>query len=157
MLSDEQNSSIATRLRYVKIAAVVMVLIVCFLTPVMFQISNWQFLSASPKMLTIIAGFASLMLFSMSFAIPKIFSGSPAPSLNDKAALDSALGMFITETFIQFALLLGAALMNLVVYSVEHHIVSLAVAAIAVLLMLVFFPRTARTSSAIGNKLRSRR
>ena len=156
MLSDEQNSSIANRLRYVQIAAAVMILVVCLLTPVMFQISNWKFSSASPKMLTIIAGFASLMLFSMSFSIPKIFSGSVASGLTGKAALDSALGMFITETFIQFALLEGAALMNLVVYSVDHHIASLILAAVAVLLMLVFFPRASRTSSALSGKLGSR-
>ena len=156
MPSDEQHGLIATRLRYVQIAAAAMVLVVCFLTPVMFQISNWKFSSASPKMLTIIAGFASLMLFSMSFSIPKIFSGSPTPGLTGKAALDSALGMFTTETFIQFALLEGAAFMNLIVYSVDHHIASLVVVAIAILLMLFFFPRSGRANSAINKKLGSR-
>ncbi len=156
MPSDEQLGLVATKIRYVQIAATAMVLVVCFLTPVMLQISNWKFSSASPKMLTIIAGFASLMLFSMSFSIPKIFSGSPAPGLTGKAAIDSAFGMFTTETFIQFALLEGAALMNLIVYSVDHHIASLVVVVITVILMLIFFPRSGRANSAINKKLGSR-
>ena len=156
MPTDELNGAIAPRLRYVKVAAAVMILAVCCLALVMFQISNWKFLSTPPKMLTIIGGFASLMLFSMSFAIPKIFGGSSISGLTDQAVRDSTLEVFIIETFIQLALLLGAAFMNLIVYSVDHHIASLVVAAIAVILMLIRFPRTARANSVIRKKLGSR-
>ncbi len=153
MLSAEQNSRIAPKLRYVQIAAVAMLTIIGILIPVMCQIANWQFLTQSPKMLTWIAGFASLMMFSMAFAVPRIFSGRPSKGLKGDAALDSALGMFTTETFIQLALLLGAALVNLVVYSVEHHVTSLVLVGIAISIMLMCFPRTSKASSAIAGKI----
>ena len=155
MLSEDQHKAIAPKLRYVQIAAAAMIFVICVLAPVTFQISNWRFLAGTPKMLTVIAGFASLMMFSMSFSVPRIFSGSPDPDLPGKGALDSAFGMFTVETFIQFALLDGAAMMNLVVYSVEHHVVSLMFAAIAVLFMaFFFFPRASKASAVISDKLR---
>lgn len=155
MLSEEQNSRIAPRLRYARIATMAMIFVVAILVPVMCQIANWQFLTDSPKMLTLIAAFASLMMFSMSFAIPRVFTGPPDRGLDEDAAFDAALGNFTAETFIQLALLEGAALMNLVVFSVEYHVASLVLVGIAVLLMLLCFPRSSRASSAINRKLGS--
>jgi len=156
MLSDEQNSRIAPKLHYARIAAAAMICIIAVLIPVMCQIANWRFLTETPKMLTLIAAFASLMMFTMSIAIPFVFSGNPATKLSGNAAVDSALGMFMTETFIQLALITGAALMNLVVFSVEFHVASLLLVGIALLLMLVCFPRAAKARKAIDNKLGQR-
>jgi len=152
MLSDEQNSRIAPKLRYVQIAAVAMLFVIGVLTPVMCQIANWRFLTHTPKMLTLTAALASLMMFSMAVLIPRIFSGKPR-GLEGNAALDAALGMFTTETLIQLALLLGAALINLVVYSVDYHVASLVLAGIAVLIMLISFPRKSKAGNAIAGKL----
>ena len=156
MLSDEQNSRIAPKLRYARIAAAGMIFIIAVLIPVMCQIANWRFSTETPKMLTLIAAFASLMMFTMSIAVPFIFSGNPTSKLSGDAAVDSALGLFMSETFIQLALILGAALMNLVVFSVEYHVASLVLVGIAVLLMLVFFPRSSKARKVIHNKLGQR-
>ena len=157
MLSDEQNSRIAPKLRYARIAAAAMIFIIAVLIPVMCQITNWRFSTETAKMLTLIAAFASLMMFSMAIAIPFVFSGNPASKLSGDAAVGSALGLFMTETFIQLALIQGAALMNLVVFSVEYHVVSLVMVGIALLLMLVCFPRAAKARKVIANKLDQRR
>jgi len=156
MSSNHQNSRITPKLHWTRIAAAGMIFVIAGLIPVMCQIANWQFLTETPKMLTLIAAFASLMMFTMSIAIPFVFSGNPAAKLSDDAAVDSALGMFMTETFIQLVLITGAALMNLVVFSVEYHVASLVLVGIALLLMLVCFPRTAKARKAIDNKLGQR-
>jgi len=153
MLSDEQTKRVGSKLFLVQIAAAAMMFSIVILVPVMCMIAQWETLTGTAKLLTMIASLAAICMYLMSAFVPKIFSTQPPAGLSDDAAVDSVLGMLSTETLIRFALIEGAAFMNLLVFMVEPHMASLIAAGIGFLMMLIFFPRKSKMISAIEASL----
>ncbi len=153
MLSDEQIKRAESKIWMVQIATAAIMSTTVILTPIMLMIVQWETLTGPAKMLTTIAGFAAFCLYLMSTVISMIFSSKPADHLSDDAAIDSVFGMLSTETLIRFALINGAAFINLLVFMVEPHIASLIAAGIGLLMMLFYFPRKSKMVTLIEASL----
>lgn len=152
MLSDEQLSQIRPRIRKVQLAAAGMMMFVLVLLPVVCFATDWKSVFGPAKMLTLIAAIGALGMFAMAGVISKIFGIRP-PKQGDENVIPKLVNSLSIESLIRIALVEGAVFLNLLVFMIEPHIVSLVAAGIGFLLMLWFFPRQGSISKAVSKWL----
>lgn len=126
-------------------------------------------LQAPLEMLTMLSVFAGILAAVMSLIAPRFVvaeacrkiaaetgppsgdaSAQPAGAQTDAAKLAAA---YQTKTIVAAAVLEGAAFFALVVYMVERHVASLAVAAVLLLGLLAHIPTTASVEGWISDRL----
>ena len=154
MLSEDQQSQIRARVRQFQLAAIGMMIFVLVLLPLVLFTVDLKHIYGQAKLLTMIAAVGAIGMLAMATVVPKIFGGPTPNRPNDEAVRSMAYSLSL-ESLIRFALLEGAVFLNLIVFMLEPHIVSLTVAGIGFLLMLFFFPSSKRISSTIDRRLQS--
>lgn len=126
-------------------------------------------LQAPLEMLTLLSVFAGILAAVTSLIAPRVFaaegcrkiaaglgqpggeaSAQPAGAQTDAAKLAA---VYQSKTIVAAAVLEGAAFFALVVYMVERHVASLAVAAVLLLGLLAHIPTTASVEGWISDRL----
>jgi len=157
MLSDDQKQRVGQKLRLFQLVPLCTILFVVGFALFVSQISGKAIETGPPKMLTMFGLFAALAMFTMSCFVPQAFSGIARVSNSQdvNAAVNAGFSMFAVETMIRYALILAATFANLLLFIVEPHVASLAVAGLGALLMIFFFPRKSKAISLIGARIKS--
>ena len=158
MLSNEQIQQLRPKLLSIQVISGFLMLGVLAFAGLMVMIVDWDDLNDRVKMLTLIAAATGVLILVLSIFIPNAFSSDVRPSGDSESdqstAATAIANMLVTENLIRFALLESAIFLNLVVFFLEPHLVSLAVAGFGLLLMLAFFPRQSRMISVIEERIR---
>ncbi|MFK7767864.1 MAG: hypothetical protein AB8B55_11635 [Mariniblastus sp.] len=163
MLSQELQQHVAPRIRVMQaiVAAIIMGAIM-FCVCIGF-IANWENYGEPMRLLTLIGGFAGVCIYILSFVLPFMFSKVPTsneveakggdPGKQSETIINLILNMVTAEIVVRAALIDGAIFLNLVVFLLDPHIVSLVIAGIGILLLLFLLPRSSKIVSVVEDRL----
>ena len=161
MLSQEQQQQIAPKIQVAQIIGAAMVMGAIFFSVGICFVANWEEIGVL-KLITLIGAFTGFTIFVLSFIIsfmfPKIPAGKEITVSGDEnretAAIDSILRIMTTEAIVRAALIEGAILLNLMVFMLEPHLISLVVVGIGILLMAALIPWPTKAMSRVEDRLR---
>lgn len=169
MLSQELQQYIVPKVRVGQFIAGGLLMGVIMFSGCISLIANWENYGQPLKLLTLIGAVAGFSVFILSLLLPILFSKVPTKlevlkkasnfdeldkDAQDKVTADLILNMLATEKIVRGALIEGAIFLNVVVFLLEPHLVSLVVVGAGFLLMLVMFPRVSRVLAKTEDRIR---
>ncbi len=159
MLNSKQTARVSTTLKVVQLICFALITGVLLATLIFAGITDWQDVNTGMDPLVLIGVFIAMVIMVMAFMLPGIIGNAAATEARNtsKKRSDRRLAKlataFQTKTIIQFALLESAALLNLILFFMEKSIISLALVAVLVALMLLALPRATSMEDWIAERL----
>ncbi len=152
MLNKQQIELLEPKTKVVQIICVALVLGVSMFAVVIAVVTNWGGVNRDLSLLTTFGLGMGGLLFLLSIFVPAIIGKGAAKTMlqqiesagnkpDSDEGLQQLLGVFQTKTIIRFALLEGGAFLNLIVFFVDHSIISLAVTGGVIVCMMLAIPR----------------
>jgi NADH:ubiquinone oxidoreductase subunit 6 (subunit J) len=163
MFNRDQFLQILPKLKIILIIHLALALGILFFAGVMALVADWSRLATEASVLALMAAIVGLMIFGMSFIIPKILNYSAATvaamltkkhdltEISDQTILQVLLGNYTTSRIIAAALMEAGIFLNLIVFMIEPNTVSIAVFVIGILLFVFRTPLLGRQLNRLEN------
>ena len=164
MLKQDQISALTNQIRNAQIIMAALILGVLGFAGVMIAIVPFQDLNQKISILVLVGLFVAVPAIGMSIVLPRVTGQGAAKTtadrlkhknktVDDPATILECANQFQIVTIMRGALLEGVCFLNVIVFFVDHSLVSLSVVGALVLLMAVSFPTTSRAIEWIENQL----
>ena len=156
ILKREQMDAIKPAINSVRFICLALIGGVTIAAIILSAITDWQQINTDFEPLAIFGLAIGFSCLASAFTIPNIlFAGSSG--IEDKDTDDVKLkklsGVFQTKTIVRYAMLEGAAFLNLVLFFVSHNILLLGFVALALAAMVVAFPKIDSVYACFGEQL----
>lgn len=165
LLNQEQAGIVAPTTRVLQIITGAMVTSVFVFGAIAAAMTDWADVKDGFSFLASIALFVAITMVVVSFILPRLLNSGVADVLahqlknkGEKQVGESAIkkfaGQFQSSHVVRLACIEGAAFLNVVVFFIDKHWISLAVAAFCLFMILLCFPLHGRVIGWIENQVR---
>ena len=157
--------TVAEKLRRSKVISFAIILGAIFSSAILGGNAGWRLLNINLTMLSLLAAVTVLFMYGLAFIIPKIMYGSVTESIAHKLTrheqpADSELGLnlladvMLSRQIIYCALIEGGIMLSMVIFLIDHRVISIVIAAIGMLLLVFGFPTTTRMHERLDDQVR---
>ena len=146
-----QFDDLAIPIRNLKIICAAMIAIVVFLGGALCVTLDFDSLGVELKMLVLMASCFGAVMFMMSYVAFRMLSGQTR-ARNDHP--ESHFKLLRTAWIVRYSILDAACILNLMVTTLHHSIITLFVAVLGILLMVLAFPRTQVVAALLHQRLK---
>ena len=166
MLTNEQSASIAPKLLSIQIiSAAILMGAVCFAVVIAF-IVNWEELTTTVPLMTLIGAATGVSLLMLSFVAPRIAAANTVQAtafqlaqkkrdVDDEQTLLELVQQLTVNQIIFSALIEGAIFLNLIVFMLDKSQVSLFVVGIGLVILILSFPTGTRIQNRLVDRMES--
>ena len=152
MLTQNQIATLEPRVRTIQIIVGALIMGVIGFAGIISVITDWNAVHSDFSILTILGVAVGLMMCLASMIVPSMIGQSAGQTaigavksrgnkLDSEDGLNALVSTYQTMTVVRNAMLESAAFLNVLLFMIDHSLVSLAVMAGVIVLMLVTFPR----------------
>lgn len=164
MLKQDEISSLSSHVRNSQIICFALIAGVLGFLGITFVVIPIADLNQDLSLLVYVGLFVAIATIAISIALPRAMRQALAKSaaerlkqkkkvVDDQATILDCAQQFLTINIVRSALLESAGFLNLIIFFVEHSVVSVAIAGATILLMAVGFPTTSRALNWIESQL----
>ena len=157
-LSQQQTEIVRSNLNMLRIVCFALITGVVIFLLLSSVLVDWQNLSMAMDTLPMVGMAVGFICIVQAFIVPGIIASSSANSIaltSEDERVRKLSSIFQTKTIVGYALLEGAAFINIIFFFVAKNLLPLSIVAVALAAMVVMIPREDSVLSWIESRLKS--